>query len=332
MAIREGRWDCESCGHQAILGRELSCPKCGYRRPEGVKFYLPEDAETVTDEELIARAEAGADWICEWCGSSSVATVEACSQCGAERGTSPTQQTKEYSEAEVPHSGDMDMSPKPRTPPPPPPQQQTSPKWKSPIFIGIAAVVLLLFCVGGFLLFRTTETTATITGFSWERSIAIEKFKTFTEEGPSVPADGRRIGQKEVQVEEQVQTGTESYVCGKEDLGNGMFRDKMCDRPVYETRYRTETVYIYEIDRWVTDRTERASGKDRKPYWPRANLSSDEREGSKDEEYVLHVRDNQKANKEYKISLNEHEWNGYQEGQQLTIAVNALGHAKIVDD
>lgn len=330
MAIREGRWDCESCGHKGILGRELACPKCGYRRPDGVKFYLPQDAQEVTDEALRQRAEAGADWVCEWCGASSVATAQACSQCGAERGTSPSQQVKEYTLEEVPQTGDATL-PK-RQPPPafhapePPPAKKFSP------LIIIAIVGVLLICgIGGFLLFRTTETTATITDIAWERAIDIERFTTVTEEGKSVPSGGRVIRERDVEVEETVQTGTETYVCGQVDLGNGMFEDKECERPVYDTRYRTETIYVYEIDRWVHDRTERASGNDRKPYWPRSNLDGDERESDKSEEYILVTQDDTNG-KTYKVKLSEQRWRLYEKGTRVTLKVNMLGHAEIVEE
>ncbi|HEX8246476.1 MAG TPA: hypothetical protein VF541_23430, partial [Longimicrobium sp.] len=64
MAIREGRWDCPSCGSEAQLGRHVYCTGCGAPRPEEVQFYLPEDAEAVTDAGQLAQANAGADWVC----------------------------------------------------------------------------------------------------------------------------------------------------------------------------------------------------------------------------------------------------------------------------
>jgi ribosomal protein L37E len=325
MAIREGLWDCESCGHKGLRGRELSCPKCGYRRPEGVKFYLPEDAAEITDEELIKRAKAGADWVCEWCGASSSAVSTACAQCGAERGSSPAQKIREYDAANVPRTGDATIE-KP-TPPPPP----TSGKFAlSPLLIGIIIAVLLICGVSGFFLLRTKETTATITGFSWERSIDIERFTTVTEEGKRVPSDGRIVGERDVEVEETVQTGTRTYVCGQVDLGNGMFEDKECEEPVYETRYRTETIYIYEVDRWVHDRTERASGTDRQPYWPRSDLDDDERESDEQERYSIHAVDTTNE-KDYEVKLDEETWMLYEEGEEVLLKVNVLGFAEIVE-
>lgn len=316
MTIREGRWDCDSCGTKGVLGRELACPQCGRRRPEGVRFYLPEDADIVTDEPLIERAEAGADWLCEFCGASNLATREACKQCGAPRGESPAQAVQEYDEEAVPRSGEQPIP----QPPPPPPKPFP---WA--IVASVVAALLLLLAVGGFFLFRSTETTATVTGFSWERAIEIEELREVTEEGSSVPSGGRLVREEETEVEERVEVGTETYVCGQIDMGNGMFKDKECERPVYETRYRTETTYVYEIDKWLKDRTEQESGTDKAPRWPSFDLGQDEREGKRTESYTLHLQDSTKNDKSYDIDLKEDTWKTYEKGDTVTLKVNALG-------
>ena len=60
MAIREGRWDCPSCGSVGQLGRHVYCTGCGGPRPKEIRFYLPEDAAAVTDAGQLAQASAGA--------------------------------------------------------------------------------------------------------------------------------------------------------------------------------------------------------------------------------------------------------------------------------
>lgn len=105
MAIREGRWDCPSCGSKAVLGRHVDCPGCGKPRPAGTRFYLTADAPVVTDAAQLAEAKAGADWICGHCGASTRATQTDCGGCGAARGTSPTQPVIHYGAGQVPRSG-----------------------------------------------------------------------------------------------------------------------------------------------------------------------------------------------------------------------------------
>lgn len=327
-AIREGRWDCESCGTTGIKGRDLICPGCGARRPENVTFYLPDDEQEVTDEALIERAKAGADWVCEWCGASNPAMREVCKECGAEKGESRSQEVKEYGLEDTPRIGDATVTAAVSSRPEPEPE--TSGGSSLPIFAAIG-VVLLLIAGGLFFLLRPVETTATVTSFSWERTIDVEKYATVTEEGDSVPAGGRVLDEIETHVNEKVDTGqTEEYVCGKKDLGNGMFEDKMCERPVYKNVTRTKITYRYEIEKWVKDRTERASGKNRDPTWPEVRLGSKERESSRNEEYTVHVR--AKNNKDYEVNFGTpSQWMTYQEGQKVDLKVNALGHAEIIE-
>ena len=105
MAIREGRWDCPSCGSTAIYGRHVECPGCGRPRPAGTRFYLTDDAPVVTDAARLREARAGADWVCEHCGASNRAAEDDCTGCGAARGTSPTQPVIDYDLEDIPRSG-----------------------------------------------------------------------------------------------------------------------------------------------------------------------------------------------------------------------------------
>jgi hypothetical protein len=90
MAIREGRWDCTSCGSTGVPGRHVDCPGCGRPRPEGTRFYLSDDAPVVVDPERLAEARAGADWACARCGGTNRASLAECGGCGAPReGVSP---------------------------------------------------------------------------------------------------------------------------------------------------------------------------------------------------------------------------------------------------
>jgi hypothetical protein len=110
MAIREGRWDCPSCGSTGIYGRHVDCPGCNKPRPAGIRFYLGDDAPVVTDPARLREARAGADWVCEHCGASNRATEDNCLGCGAERGTSLSQPVVDYGADEVPRSGETPRS------------------------------------------------------------------------------------------------------------------------------------------------------------------------------------------------------------------------------
>lgn len=73
----------------------MSCGACGVRRGHDVEFFLDDDAPAVTDEALLAEANAGPDWLCETCGGSNRSHVEACQTCGAPPGNSRLREVTE---------------------------------------------------------------------------------------------------------------------------------------------------------------------------------------------------------------------------------------------
>ncbi len=114
----------------------------------------------------------------------------------------------------------------------------------------------------------------------------------------------------------------------------------MCERDVYETQYRTETyeepiyvsvpvyqtLFVYDIDKWVVDRTEVASAQDHQPYWPRSDLDENEREGEKSERYTITFTDQDGENYDYETDLAA--WQAYEQGQSVTLKLSATGELK----
>ena len=84
MAIREGKWRCPYCA-VANRGAAMACTGCGATRDKDATFFLEDDAEEVTDNALTARARAGADWLCTYCGDANPPERDHCRTCGAER-------------------------------------------------------------------------------------------------------------------------------------------------------------------------------------------------------------------------------------------------------
>lgn len=348
MAVREALWDCQYCDAMGVQGRHDYCPSCSRPRPEGTKFYLPKDAEAITDEALLSQTGKGPDWVCAFCDSSNEADQPACVYCGAAReATSAQQQVKEYALGEAPTTGDNTIEERPATP-----AKRKTPRWL-PI-AAILGVFILLACIcGAIFLGGGSEADVTITQFDWQRSIEIEEVQTFEEEDWDVPAGGRTLSQREEireydrvlvgyetlqrEVAEQVQVGERTYVCGQRDLGNGFFEDIECTDPVYETQYRTETydepvyesvpvygtLYTYEIDRWVTIRTETAEATDQNPFWPNTNLTSGEREGERDEAYSITFEDGE--GNRHTLEYGEAEWQTFEQGRTYQLKLNAFG-------
>lgn len=350
MAIREGRWDCPTCGMVGVLGRQMNCPGCATPRPEGVRFYLPDDAAEITDAAHLARAAAGADWICEHCGASTPAGQARCSGCGAERGGSALQGTHEYGMDDVPRSGD-DRATVPR---PVMTQPARGRRWKTPAFL-VALVAGVMWCNG------SREVEATVAAANWERAVEVQDYRTVREEDWSVPQGGREqrswrairnyrqvldhYENRTRQVSERVQSGTRTYTCGSRDLGNGHFEDRTCTEPQYTTHYRTEsyqepiyrrepiydTRHAYEIERWLPNDTVWARGDAaRDPAWPAVTLDDKEREGARLEKYVLHFRD--KDGKTYDVELPMERYRRYRPGQAVELRVpRGSGEVRIVE-
>jgi len=182
MAIREGRWDCPSCGAVAQLGRHVYCTACGAPRPQEVRFYLPEDAEAVTDAGQLAQGSAGPDWICEHCGGSARATDRECPGCGAPRGESAAREVHDYALADVPHSGGGDEGHRG----PPPPAAAARPlvgtggsKFGRNVLV---ALILTVFAWFGFAN-RTRHVGGEVAAKHWERSVQVEAYRSVVDEG-----------------------------------------------------------------------------------------------------------------------------------------------------
>lgn len=354
MTVREGRWDCQYCATTGILGRHKVCPNCAKSRPEGTKFYLPEDEQVVDSTTLKEQASLGPDWICEFCSSSNPSNLEVCRHCNAPReGGGPQQAVKEYALGAAPRSGDMTLpDPHEKYRAARPPAKKERPRWLLP---AIGVFILVICLLGGLALFRSDAVDVTVDEISWERSVVVEQLQTITEEDWELPEGGRIISQqeeihhydqvvvgyqtKERQVSERVQVGERIYVCGERDLGNGFFEDVECTEPVYETQQRTETYedpvyeqvpvyatkYTFEIDRWVATRTEQVAGNDGQAFWPELTLAPGEREGAHEEEYRVVFRS--ADGERYEMTFEEEEWRTFESRGRYKLRVNGLGQA-----
>ncbi|MGI5865033.1 MAG: zinc finger Ran-binding domain-containing protein [Myxococcales bacterium] len=311
MAIREGRWDCPQCGNKGNRGSEIKCSACGKVRAEDVQFYLDdEDAAEVTDEAALARAKAGADWICEYCGATTPADQARCKSCAADRTEKRRAVKVHLDQPEAP-----------------------APKKKSKAGLVLAGFCLLAIACG-FFLCRTKEAPMTLAAVSWERTVEVEKHTTVVEEDwrDELPAGARILStERKVHHTDKVQVGTKKVKVGTKDLGNGYFEDVYKEEPVYETRQRTVTedepvyredpVYAdwcrYEIDKWVRDRVEKASGTDKSPSWPAVSTSDKQRSGKETETYRAVFKDADGDEYEWRPKLDE--WQRLEVGRKYNV-------------
>lgn len=305
MAVREGKWRCSYC-EGVNRGAEPKCAGCGATRDKDVRFFLEDDAAEVLDPKLLERARSGAEWLCLFCSTSSPATAGRCTACGAERGTAPARPVLERRDA-----------------PPGPPVAPARSRAGLRRGVAVALLLALAFCsVAAWQALRKTNEVVSVAGFEWERAVEIEAFRTLREsawEG-ELPPDARPLSRSsEVHHTEQEQVGTRRVKVGTRDLGNGFFEDVYEDRPEYRDRPVYATRIHYEVDRWVAEHTERASGHDQAPRWPEPALRPSQRQGNRRESYVVLLRG---PTRNYRLPVPDlARWSAFREGQSFEAVI-----------
>ena len=308
MAVREGKWRCPYCAG-VNRGSALACLGCGATRDKDVTFFLDEGAEEVTDEGLLVRARAGADWLCNFCGDSNTPDRDHCRNCGAEKGTAPSREVREL--------------PLPSPLPPPPARAAAaapSPRRFHPVVAGVLLALVALVALAAYLGLRRSEETLTVAGFEWERHVAVEAWRTVREQAweGSVPSGARVVSRRpEVHHTDHERVGTRRVKSGHRDLGNGFFEDVYRDEPIYRDRPVYRTRVTYDVERWMPERTVRASGQDHAARWPDPGLRSGEREASRGEKLLVVLN----GKKTYRMELPEARWAALQPGQSLSAVI-----------
>ncbi len=332
--VFEGKWNCKQCGNVGNRGPADFCPACGAAKPEEVEYYLLDEVEAVTNSAQLAEASAGPDWSCTYCKGANKAGYKFCDSCGAgsDKPKLPASNTPVVRQVI--------------------PQRSWQPKAtkasSSKFGLLFLLVGLFLLCFAVYKLLVMHPTTLTVTSVEWKREVLIEKFVTSKDAGWNTPSGARITGSRRklysAAVPEKVTfenefDGTEEYVCGKENLKNGYFRDKICTKSKYKrVRHVTEakpavfrTWYEYEVDGWEYARTETATGNFSQPItWPALSFGRKERESSRHEIYFIQLID-KKTQKEYVFPVNSAEWKRFKPGQEHVAKVNSIGSVRLVD-
>lgn len=374
--IIEGVWDCRYCGAKKIRGAFRECPSCGHPRDSTVKFYL-DNPNNFVDDETAKNLNQNPDWVCRFCECLNSDDNTHCIGCGAERTEACedyfTQQRKneEAREQQLRQAAERltlqseelmqsaadeaydEMASFAEDPP-------LTKREKRQRFWGIFATVLLILAlIGGIVWLCLPKTVeGVVSNFSWERTIAIEEYKTVREQDWSIPPGGTYVSESieiksYVQVIDHYETKTRTYTVREfshyetkttyKDMGNGYFKTETQQVPVYKNVTKTETYqepvyrnepvfatkYTYDIDKWVYERTAKAEAQNHNPEWPELHLEDNQRQGSKGERYtVTIIVDNE--TKSYTMSYEE--WAVLQSGQTVRLQVDVTGHASIIND
>ncbi|MBN1287010.1 MAG: zinc ribbon domain-containing protein [Anaerolineae bacterium] len=319
LGTYEMLWDCKFCGAKKLLGlTHRHCPNCGAAQDPELR-YFPSDAEKIAVEDHVYY---GADVICEFCDTPNGAKAQFCMNCGAplteaarvKQQADQVKQAGEQFEAGRAESlaERLDQEDYARTQPAA--SGGGGVNWK---ILAVVAVVVVV--IGGliFMFTRTTESSAYVTGHSWERQIDIEAYGPVSDSAwcDSMPGGAYNITRRQEQRStRQVPDGEECSV-RRVDNGDGTFSE----REECRTKYRDEPVYddkcYFTIDRWAHARTVTASGDSLRdaPYWPDTNITRTgtcngcEREGNRSERYTVRLKDSE-SGKEYSCNLDEAAW------------------------
>ena len=367
-----GYWDCEYCGTKKIKGNVKSCPNCGRPVGDDIKYYIDKNDITYVKDEEVPKSE---EWRCNYCGSYNRFDVKECMNCGAGRNEEnktytqihDTQQEneterfeKEIEEYEARynpyHFNSSILAAKEKILPSVTSFIKDNHK---KIIISLLAIIVVISVI--FLLIPK-ERTLVITGFSWQRSIVIDKYQTVHEDDWYLPPTARLrytreeirsynkeiVGYEDETYTEREIVGYKEVVRGYRDLGNGYFEEITSSEPVYEYVTKTRTVpkyedipvyatkYYFDIDKYVYFRTVETSGLDKSPYWPEEPEEKtnpkigDERVSSKNEVYKISAYIPDKIEDVHEYSLNFKDWNALKEGDTINCKVYITGYIEII--
>ena len=307
-------WTCRRCGGKNP-GPEKLCVHCGASIDEQDQFELPETQEFITDAEELKKAAAGPDIHCPYCETRNPAGSTVCKQCGGS-----------LAEGVVRARGHVvGAPPKPRAAPQPVAAKVKGLPWY--LFAGLAAL-LLVCCVGAYLLFRPSkETNGVVRDVSWERRIGIEELQPVSREDwrDEIPSDAT-LGdcqKKEHHTQSEAPPpGVEAEkVCGTPytiDQGSGY------GKVVQDCQYKVYADWCeYTREEWQEVDDASASGHDLNPYWPQVNLASGQREGERSEEYEVDLDTEGKSYTYHPGDADE--FSRYDIGSKWVLSVTALG-------
>ena len=341
-------WTCPYCETRNI-GTAKKCVSCGAPQPEDVQFEQAAEEKIITNEAEIAKAKAGPDIHCAYCGTRNPAGNSACLQCGADLSEGAQRQsgqalgahrdkpaadvTCQYCGAENPATARQcsqcgaSLAPKPKTPPPAKKPKKQS---KTPLILGaIVALFLVTCCAFIALSMRTEDHTAAVQNIEWERKIAIEALRETNQSDwrDEIPGDAISIGSCTQREHHRSPNPPGEEVCGAPytiDTGSGageVVQD--CEYIVYKDWCE------YTVMTWQQVDTATANGNDFNPYWPQFTLSRNEREGSRSEVYTVYFRGDGDSYTYQADDLNEYK--RFTPGTEWILKVNTFGAVNDVE-
>ncbi len=336
-------WTCKRC-RSKNPGTTKICASCGNVMSETDKFELPTQQELIKDEAVIAQAERGPDITCKYCGARNPADAKNCSQCSADLTEGLARKSGEVlgafsaekkPDVKCPYCGEMNpatalkcskcagsLAARPvdqaKTPPAVPARVN-----RVPLFIGIGVlVVAVILC--GLLFFRTGDTSAAVQSVQWQRAIEIMEERPVQHETwrDRVPS-GAALGACELKVRgtQNEPAPNSEKICGTPytvDTGTGV------GKVVQDCQYEVKDDWCaYTQLEWTAVDSVVLKGTDANPQWPPVNLSAEQREGNREEAYVVFFSSD---GKDYQMTVTSAtELAKYVVGSRWKLKINALG-------
>ncbi len=306
----ELQWKCPRCG-SLNPGPKQACVNCGAPQPKDVKFEQAPRQELIKDEAEKAKAAAGPDIHCPYCGTRNPAGTTVCKQCGGDLSEGALREAGQVVGAYSFGTPTTIKCPRCGTENPDTAKSCSScgsslaqeaevaaakpvaAAGKMPIWMIVAIVAVVVVC-GGIVLItllsnRTKGTTGLIENVRWERVIPIEalvavQYETWQDQIPQEAEVG--ACREEIRSVESEPVPNSVEVCGTPytvDTGGGygeVVQD--CEYQVYDN------VCSYTVEEWRQVDTAVMSGSDQQPTWPEPILEAGQRVGeNRSENYVI---------------------------------------------
>jgi ribosomal protein L40E len=361
----ELEWVCPQCDSRN-KGTSKKCTSCGAAQPEDVEFHQAAQEELISDEAEIARAKAGPDIHCPYCGTRNPATAEKCRQCGGDLTEGAARKSGRVvgahragpaGEATCPHCGASNPATalecsqcggamKPVAPARPSRRSRParssrgtkrtakSKRKLSPLAIvgiSVVALVLLAMCVVIILsLLPSGEVRATVQSVSWERSIAVEALQNVSGEAwqDEIPA-GASTGActDKVRSTQDEPAPRSVEVCGTPyTVDTGTGYGEVVQDCVYEVY---DDWCQYTVRDWVVVDTMVLSGSDFDPVWPDVGTWPDRRPGEREEKYrVVFATEDGTYTRAFSDVAR---WQQFTIGSRWVLEINKLGSIKSID-
>jgi len=307
-------WVCPNCSSRNP-GPHKFCSGCGAPQPENVAFEKVSD-QLVTEEKEKEKAAAGADIHCGFCGARNPAGTAVCVQCGADLKEGKVRPTGQVvgafaggptGQVKCPACGTDNPAdglrcqkcgsplvvPKPGAAAPGAPANP----WLKYILIGGALLFLFLCGLLAVNLFSREDTAATVASALWTREVVLEQYGPRENTGwkADIPAEAALGGcEKKYHHTQSEPAENSEKVCGTPyvvDQGSGY------GKVVQDCQYAVYQDYCeYTVDAWAavdTLRLEGSSNRGVMPSWPETQLKSNQRYGSRSENYVIQFETDQ---------------------------------------